>query len=55
MGKEKKCQNNPGLEIQIHHEKGPMQAQARNQKEVAGQGSALNVGNRQAPPTAAAK
>ena len=43
MGKEKKFQNNPGLGIQIHHEKGPIQAQARNQKEVGSQGSALDV------------
>ena len=43
MGKEKKFQNNPGLGIQIHHEKGPIQAQARNQKEVGSQGYALDV------------
>ena len=42
MGKEKKDQNNPGLEIQIHHEKGPIQAQAHNQNKVGCQGSALD-------------
>ena len=43
MGKEKRGQNNPGLEIQIHHEKGPIQAQARNQNKVGCQGYALAV------------
>ena len=55
VGKEKKGQNDAGLGIQIHHEKGPVQAQARNQKEVGSQGSALDVGKGQAPPTAAVK
>ena len=55
VGKEKKGQKDEGLGIQIHHEKDPIQAQARNQKEVGGQGYALDVSRRQTPPTAAVK
>ena len=55
VGKEKKGQNDAGLGIQIHHERDAIRAQARNQKEVGSQGSALNVSRRQAPPAAAVK
>ena len=55
MGKGKKGQKDTGLGIQIHHEKGPIQAQARDQKKVNSQGYAFDVGKHQAPPTAAVK
>ena len=42
VGKEKKGQNDAGLGIQIHHQKGPIQAQAHNQNKVGCQGSALD-------------
>ena len=38
--------------IQSHHEKGPIQAQARNQKEVGSQGSALDVEETASVPSA---
>ena len=34
VGKEKKGQKDAGLEIQSHHQKGPIQAQALNQSKV---------------------
>ena len=42
MEKEKRSQKDAGVGMQIHHEKGPIQAQAHNQNKVGCQGSALD-------------
>ena len=51
VGKEKKGQKDEGLGIQIHHEKGPIQALAHNQNKVGCQSYAFDVEETASVPT----